>query len=99
MEKLLTKIVTDYGTKSYNVDMGIDIRGEVEDMEKEIDVIRARINERKKVAIELGLAIISIGQPSDLAPTGKMYVELHGQEAFDIVKRKGKAPERFTWIA
>jgi hypothetical protein len=99
MEKLLTKIVTDFGTKSYNVDMGIDIRAEVEDMEKEIDSIRARINERKKVAIELGLATISIGKAPELSPTGKMYIELHGQEAFDKVKRIGKAPERFTWIA
>tara|TARA_Y100001938_G_scaffold116163_1_gene159979 strand:+ start:354 stop:647 length:294 start_codon:yes stop_codon:yes gene_type:complete len=96
MDKLLDKIVTDFGTYSYKIDTGL--RGEIENMEKEIEAIQYKIKEKKQEAIDMGLAKIVIGKPSQLAPTSKMYIELHGQEAFDKVKRLGKAPERFEWI-
>ena len=96
MDKLLDKIVTDFGTYSYKIDTGL--RGEIENMEKEIEAIQYKIKEKKQEAIHMGLAKIVIGKPSQLAPTSKMYIELHGQEAFDAVKRLGKAPERFEWI-
>ena len=96
MDKLLDKIVTDFGTYSYKIDTGL--RGEIENMEKEIEAIQYKIKEKKQEAVDMGLAKIVIGKPSQLAPTSKMYIELHGQEAFDKVKRLGKAPERFEWI-
>jgi len=96
MDKLLDKIVTDFGTYSYKIDTGL--RGEIENMEKEIEAIQYKIKEKKQKAVDMGLAKIVIGKPSQLAPTSKMYIELHGQEAFDAVKRLGKAPERFEWI-
>jgi|TARA_R100001510_G_scaffold41651_1_gene38026 nitrogen fixation protein FixH len=96
MDKLLDKIVTDFGTYSYKIDTGL--RGEIENMEKEIEAIQYKIKEKKQEAVDMGLAKIVIGKPSQLAPTSKMYIELHGQEAFDAVKRLGKAPERFEWI-
>ena len=96
MDKLLEKIVTAFGTCSYRIDTGL--RGEIENMEKEIEAKQYKIKEKKQEAIDMGLACIVIGKPSQLAPTSKMYIELHGQEAFDKVKRLGKAPERFEWI-
>ena len=99
---VLDDIVTDWEKSlddcGLDVDKGITIRDEVEGLEKEIEVIKGQIEQKKKEAIKLGYAEIVIGTPSQLAPTSKMYIELHGQEAFDQVKRKGKAPEKFTWI-
>ena len=102
MMKLLDEIVEDFEQSlddcNIKVDKGITIRDEVESLEREIEVIRGQIEDKKKEALDLGYAEIVIGTPSQLAPTSKMYIELHGQKAFDAVKRIGKAPEKFTWI-
>ena len=99
---VLDDIVTDWEKSlddcGLQVDKGITIRDEVEGLEREIEVIKGQIEEKRKEAIKLGYAEIVVGTPSQLAPTSKMYIELHGQEAFDQVKRIGKAPEKFTWI-
>lgn len=99
---VLDEIVTDWEKSlddcGLQVDKGTTIRDEVEGLEKEIEVIKGQIEGKRKEAIKLGYAEIVIGTPSQLAPTSKMYIELHGQEAFDQVKRIGKAPEKFTWI-
>lgn len=100
--KLLDEIVEDFEQSlddcNIKVDRGFNLREEVEGLEREIEVIRGQIEDKKKEALDLGYAEIVIGTPSQLAPTSKMYIELHGQEAFDAVKRIGKAPEKFTWI-
>lgn len=102
MFKLLDEIVEDFEKSledcNIKVDKGITIREEVEGLQREIEVIKDQIEAKKKEALDLGYAEIVIGTPSQLAPTSKMYIELHGQEAFDAVKRIGKAPETFTWI-
>ncbi len=36
--------------------------------------------------------------PKELAPTKDMYIQLHGPEAFDKVKREGKAPTELVWF-
>ena len=100
--KLLDEIVEDFEKSlddcNLKVDKGFNLRKEIEGLEREIEVIRGQIEAKKDEAIKLGYAEIVIGTPSQLAPTSKMYIELHGQEAFDAVKRIGKAPEKFTWI-
>ena len=102
MMKLLDEIVEDFEQSlddcNIKVDKGFNLREEVEGLEREIEVIKGQIEAKKKEAIDLGYACITVGKPSQLAPTAKMYIELHGQEAFDAVKRKGKAPEKFVWI-
>tara|TARA_B100000902_G_C27178798_1_gene847815 strand:+ start:83 stop:400 length:318 start_codon:yes stop_codon:yes gene_type:complete len=99
---VLDDIVTDWEKSlddcGLQVDKGTTIRDEVEGYEKEIEVLKGLIEQSKTKALDLGYAEIVIGTPSQLAPTSKMYIELHGQEAFDKVKRIGKAPEKFTWI-
>ena len=96
MENLLANIVKDLDGH-INQDMAADMRQEIAAMEAEIKVIQGRIADRRATAIDLDFAEMAVGKPSQLAPTMKMYIELHGQEAFDAVKRNGKAPEKFTW--
>ena len=100
--KLLDEIVDDFEQSlddcNIKVDKGFNLREEVEGLEREIEVIKGQIEAKKKEALDLGYAEIVIGTPSQLAPTSKMYIDLHGQEAFDAVKRIGKAPEKFVWI-
>ena len=103
MMKLLDEIVEDFEQSlddcNIKVDKGFNLREEVEGLEREIEVIRGLIKQKKKEAIKLGYACMAIvGKPSELAPTAEMYIDLHGQEAFDAVKREGKAPEKFVWI-
>jgi hypothetical protein len=38
-----------------------------------------------------------VGKPRELAPTRDMYIKAHGLDAFNQIKRSGKAPETFTW--
>ena len=59
MDKLLDKIVTDFGTYSYKIDTGL--RGEIENMEKEIEAIQYKIKEKKQEAVDMGLAKIIFG--------------------------------------
>jgi hypothetical protein len=102
MMKLLDEIVEDFEQSlddcGFEIDKGFNPREEIEGYEREIEILKSLIEQKKKEAIKLGYACIAVGKPSELAPTAKMYIELHGQEAFDAVKRKGKAPEKFVWI-
>tara|TARA_R110000803_G_scaffold192650_1_gene255549 strand:- start:1174 stop:1512 length:339 start_codon:yes stop_codon:yes gene_type:complete len=97
MTNLLSNIVKDLDDH-VNAEMASDLRKEIADMEAEIKTIQGWIADRRATAIKLDFAeMVVTGKPSQLAPTMKMYIELHGQEAFDAVKRLGKAPEKFTW--
>ena len=103
MMKLLDGIVEGFEQSlddcGFEIDKGFNPREEIEGYEREIKILKSLIEQKKDEAIKLGYACMAIvGKPSELAPTAEMYIELHGQEAFDAVKRIGKATETFVWI-
>tara|TARA_R100000908_G_C3641049_1_gene77276 strand:- start:31 stop:324 length:294 start_codon:yes stop_codon:yes gene_type:complete len=68
------------------------------DMLKEMqEDIKTLVQSTRELAIDDGFAEMVIGKQSELAPTKPKFIELYGQEEFDLVKRLGKAKETFTW--
>lgn len=59
--------------------------------------VQALIDQNRQAAISEGLARIDLSDPRELAPTKSLYIEAHGQEAWDKIKRIGKASELFRW--
>tara|TARA_R100001443_G_C3340522_1_gene174351 strand:- start:393 stop:716 length:324 start_codon:yes stop_codon:yes gene_type:complete len=59
--------------------------------------VEALIKQNRQDAITEGLARIDLGEPKELAPTKALYIEAHGQKAWDKIKRIGKASELFRW--
>ena len=101
MEKLLSTIVKDFDTwtNTYDIDMGDDIRQEVEAMEAEIEEIKETIKKRKALALELGKAVmLDPPSPQKRVPDVKTYIKLHGQEAFDNNHKLTEPRPRFAWI-
>ena len=88
--------ITDHG------DMGEVMRAEIAILERIMGSAKASIAALEHMAIEEGLAAKRVDpnfKPSELAPTKDMYIELHGQAAFDKVKRLSQPQPKFTWIA
>ena len=88
--------ITDHG------DMGDVMRAEIAILETIVGNAKASIAALESMAIEEGLAAKVIDpdfKPKELAPTKDMYIELHGQAAFDQVKRLSRPQPKFTWIA
>jgi len=88
--------ITDHG------DMGEVMRAEIAILEHIVGNAKASIAALQSMAIEEGLAAKRVDpnfKPSELAPTKEMYIELHGQSAFDAVKRLSQPQPKFTWIA
>ena len=101
MEKLLSTIVKDFDTwtNTYDIDMGDDIRQEVEAMEAEIEEIKETIKKRKALALELGKAVmLDPLSPQKRVPDVKTYIKLHGQEAFDNNHKLTEPRPRFAWV-
>ena len=101
MEKLLSTIVKDFDTwtNTYDIDMGDDIRQEVEAMEAEIEEIKETIKKRKALALELGKAVmLDPPSPQKRVPDVKTYIKLHGQEAFDNNHKLTEPRPRFAWV-
>ena len=101
MEKLLSTIVKDFDTwtNTYDIDMGDDIRQEVEAMEAEIEEIKETIKKRKALALELGKAVmLDPLSPQKRVPEVKTYIKLHGQEAFDNNHKLTEPRPRFAWV-
>ena len=95
MEKLLSTA----RTKSFDIDMGEDIRQEVEAMEVEITNIQAAIKKRKALALDLGKAVmLAPAKPQKRVPDVATYIKLHGQEAFDSNHKLTEPRPKFAWI-
>lgn len=102
MEKLMSTIVKDFDTwtRSYDIDMGEDIRQEVEAMEAEIANLQATIKKRKALAIELRKAVmLEPAKPQKRVPDVATYIALHGQEAFDNNHKLTVPRPKFAWLA
>ena len=100
MAKLMSTIVKDFDTwtRSFDIDMGEDIRQEVEAMEVQIANIQATIKKRKDLAIELGKAVmLAPAKPQKRVPDVATYIKLHGQEAFDSNHKLTVPRPKFAW--
>ena len=78
------------------------MRAELAILEKIKKACEVKIRASQTLAIEEGYAVKRVDpnfKPSELAPTKEMYIELHGQAAFDKVKRLSQPQPKFTWIA
>jgi len=88
--------VTDHG------DIAEVMRAEIAALEELKRACEVKIRVSQQLAIEEGYAAKRVDpnfKPSELAPTKDMYIELHGQAAFDKVKRLSQPQPKFTWIA
>ena len=74
-----------------------DVREQIAILEELRKELSDRQTELRDAAITLGLARMGVGKPRELAPTRDMYIKAHGLDAFNQIKRSGKAPETFTW--
>ena len=87
--------VTDHG------DTAELMRAELAILDQIKKTCETKITAMRELAIQEGLAAKRIDpnfKPSELAPTKEMYIELHGQAAFDKVKRLSQPQPKFTWI-
>tara|TARA_R100000781_G_scaffold80835_1_gene49874 strand:- start:362 stop:736 length:375 start_codon:yes stop_codon:yes gene_type:complete len=83
-------------------DFETDLRSELSLIDQAMENLKILKTSRQEMAMEQGFAIMFTDtenfEPKQLAPTKPMYIELHGQEAFDKVKRDSKPRPAFTWI-
>ena len=95
----ITKMIEEM---SDGKDFETDLRSELSLIDQAMENLKTLKAARQEIAREEGFAIMFTDtqnfEPSELAPTKPMYIELHGQEAFDKVKRYSKPRPVFTWI-
>jgi len=88
--------------ESTGEDYETDLRSELSIIEQAMENLKILKTSREEIAKEQGFAIMFADtenfNPSELAPTKPMYIKLHGQEAFDQVKRNSKPRPVFTWV-
>ena len=88
--------------ESTGEDYETDLRSELSIIEQAMENLKILKTSREEIAKEQGFAIMFADtenfKPSELAPTKPMYIKLHGQEAFDQVKRNSKPRPVFTWV-
>ena len=95
----MAKLMSTARTKSFDIDMGEDIRQEVEAMEVEITNIQAAIKKRKALALDLGKAVmLAPAKPQKRVPDVATYIKLHGQEAFDSNHKLTEPRPKFAWV-
>tara|TARA_Y100001938_G_scaffold141720_1_gene211915 strand:- start:572 stop:937 length:366 start_codon:yes stop_codon:yes gene_type:complete len=84
-------------------DFETDLKSELSLIDQAMENLKTLKTARQEIAKEEGFAIMFTDtqnfEPSELAPTKPMYIELHGQEAFDKVKRYSKPRPVFTWVS
>ena len=90
-------------SESDGKDFETDLKSELSLIDEAMENLKTLQKSRQKIAKEEGFAIMFTDtknfEPSELAPTKPMYIELHGQEAFDKVKRYSKPRPVFTWVS
>jgi len=88
--------------ESTGEDYETDLRSELSIIEQAMENLKILKTSREEIAKEQGFAVMFTDtenfNPSELAPTKPMYIKLHGQEAFDQVKRNSKPRPVFTWV-
>ena len=89
-------------SESDGKDFETDLRSELSLIDQAMENLKVLKTSREELAIDQGFAVMYTDvenfKPSELAPTKTMYIELHGQEAFDKVKRNSKPRPHFTWV-
>ncbi len=98
----LSTITQMIEAESTGEDYETDLRSELSIIEQAMENLKILKTSREEIAKEEGFAIMFTDtenfKPSELAPTKPMYIKLHGQEAFDQVKRNSKPRPVFTWV-
>ena len=72
-----------------------DLRLALEAIEELAKALGKQRDELRKQAVERGLALFDISY-RETPPGKQLYIELHGQHAFDMHKRQVEV-KRFTW--
>jgi hypothetical protein len=98
----LSTITQMIEAESNGEDFETDLRSELSLIEQAMENLKILKTSRQEMAKEEGFAVMFADtenfEPSELAPTKPMYIKLHGQEAFDQVKRNSKPRPVFTWL-